>query len=374
VQLRSAFETVFSEFDTIWSMLYSNPKSLWFAVALALFSSACADEGAVPDPISDAQPADAIRLITDDGIIADAAPDAAPMPDAQPIPMEPDMGPVDAGAQGPAVLAPQNEWGPLARVTRIELPESLEHARQSGCLVLGDDAGSALHGFIALTGASLPDMVRPDADGRIPLVFLMQAGGWEAGVPVFDLAEIDLRLMTGGQAPDGGLLMDVDGVGNGIPPHTFEQTIVDNGWLDTAPGDLDQPIRVPEGPLFSISLEYTRVDGHLRVDGAGFGVDHGIITGYVTRPGIIAMIGELKALCVSENAPSVCGIVAGELDRPNEELEGILVALVGGYDVHFGEDAFPTPCDEDPETCDAIGVCLLYEAEGARVEGVFEGP
>ena len=310
------------------------------------------------------------------GPVSDAGPDGAQaVVDAVSVPPAgKDASVADAQLDETTGLSPQNEWGPLARITWMDLPETLEDARRAGCLVFGDDAGSSLHSFIILTGTGLPDMLRAGPTGLIPLVYLMRIQDWSEGAEATDLDEVTLEFITGEQDPERQLYIGDAAQHRGEALNIFSETLVQDGWLDTEGGDYAQPIRVPDGPLFFMPLSYAKINGRLSADGAGFSVSSGNITGYVTAQSISSMLDDIRGLCMMPSTPPLCALLSGQLDRSNEELIETLIELIGGWDVHVSDQGYPRSCSDEEFQCNAIGACLIYEAEGTRVQGVYEGP
>ncbi len=325
----------------------------------------------------DARPADAARGAGDaapcgagrgdcgteppaDADAGDAAPCGAGHADGDcgtPPPEPPDAGPP---------LAPQNAWGPAARLGALGVPADAPSARRAGCAVFGSNVGTGLHNLVLLAGG-IDRYVRPDARGRVPVVVLLRAAGWPEGARVAELAQLDLTVVRGAQNEANEFVVDPQGWN---APASFAATrVAAGGWLEAPPGGFELPVPVPGGFVLSLPVHEGRIAGRLFVDGPGFGVADGLLTGYVADATLLAEIGEVRALCAGEGAPSVCALIGGILSsRTDEEVRDLLVGQTGGYDVHLDDAGHPYACDPD-RPCNALSVCLQFAAEGVVVAG-----
>ena len=74
--------------------------------------------------------------------------------------------------------------------------------------------------------------------------------------------------------------------------------------------------------------------------------------------------------CAVVPAPETCDTIAPLLGGDAERGAEVLAVLVGGYDARMGE-AGPGRCDPGAQgDCNAVGVCLRFEASPAQVAGI----
>ncbi|MCA9538215.1 MAG: nucleotidyl transferase AbiEii/AbiGii toxin family protein [Myxococcales bacterium] len=365
------------------------------ALALGLIAAGCAEDAASsePPPVADAATPDQGVLldatvhdmavapdvaIADEALLdaaADAAADAAPL-DAAIV----DAAAVDAAL--PAVdpltvpLGPSNGFGPAARVSLLDIPETPEEARHAGCLVHGALAGSGPHNLLLLAGGSLVDQVRANRQGRVEMVLLLRARGWAEGATAAELETVDLDFLGGDQDPALAFLARRSGFVDGDPAApgvvSFAETFVDRGWLDSDLIDFSLPVSFLNSPPVLLRLESTRITGQIAAEAPGFRLVEGTIAGYLTTATATIMVEDVKALCAEDPPPAICALIGGQIDRPTEELVGLIMGIVGGADVHFA-DGRPGPCDPEVEgDCNAMAACFVFEAEPAVISGVSE--
>ena len=310
--------------------------------------------------------------------------DARPLrelPDFAP-PTPPDAGP-DAGDGPPpspetadpsAPLAGQNEWGPMARVDDLDLPEDAPTARRSGCQVEGPSAGSGVRNLVAVAGGDLRRVVTPDSEGRVPSVLLFRAVGWDPGTSALDLRQVDLEFYEGTQGEDLAFLVKRAAFSEGDPTAgsrvVYPDEPVERGWLATQPGHLELPLNLVIAPELALPISNARVAGRLSADGPGFRLDKATLTGYLTLEDGRRLVERIKTMCAVPEPPGLCALVGGQLDRPTDELVDLVVGILGGFEVRY-TDGSVSPCDPEAEQdCNAVGVCLLLAARGVEVVGV----
>ena len=313
---------------------------------------------------------------SDDG----GADDARVLPDFAPLV------PPDAGPDGPipspdgglppqhGALVAQGPWGPAARVTWIDIPETPAAARSAGCLVEGKSAGSAVRNLIALAGGGLSGIVEPAEDGRISAVMLFRAAGWAPGRSALDLEVVDLEFYEGGQDAELGFVISrgalVDGEVAAGPRFGFPGTPVEGGWLRTEAGPFVLPLSLELAPDLPLPLSGARVNGRLAADAPGFRLDRGILTGYVTLDDARRLVADIKSTCAADEPPGLCALVGGQLDRPVDELVDLVIGILGGFEVRF-EEGVAEPCDPGVEAgCNAVGLCVTLRARGVEVVGL----
>ncbi len=250
------------------------------ALAAAALTACDTDRGVAAAPLVDAA--------------RDATPDARPR-DARVLPdFAPPIPPEDASVANPQAsdggsgldepLASPGPWGPAARVDFLEIPENADAARRAGCAVEGASAGSSLRNLLALAGGGLDRAVQPDADGRVELVILLRVPDWPEGVASIALERVELQLLEGTQADDDRFLIRrrtfTDGDPEAAPRTRFPDEPVSEGWVETSPRPLLLSVGLSLAPDLVLPLTNGRIRGRLAADGAGFRVDHGLVTGY----------------------------------------------------------------------------------------------
>lgn len=332
-------------------------------VLVTVTALAACDDASVqlrPDAAGDAAaPVDAAGL--------DATPDAAPL-DAQPDLGVPDSGPdaapppVDA-----AVLAEQNAWGPLGRITQLDVPDDAPAARRAGCLVHGPAAGTGLRNVLLLAGGGLGRFLRPDFQGRIALVLFVRALGWPEGARADEVEAFELQVLAGTHLGEAEFevaprsFVDADPAAG---PRVSVPAVLDEGWIEHPPTAMFLSIPLLTGPLVDVPLEHARLTGRLVPDGPGVALHDGVLTGYLGADGVDALVGEVQTICAAEAPPAVCTLFGDQINLPRAELVTQVIGLAGGYDVALSEAGIPGPCVE-PEACNALAVCLQVAAAGA---------
>ena len=343
---------------------------------LAALAAGCDDSGATADDAeldariadasaADMRPARDARVLPDFAplVVHDAGADAAPPP------------PPDGGLPSQAEpIGDPGPWGPTTRVNALEIPEDAATARAAGCLVEGASAGSAVRNLIALAGGGLEQIVEPDADGRIATVLLFRAAGWPTDSSALDVQSIDFEFYEGTQDADLAFLAKreafVDDEPDNGPRISFPGTPIEAGWFETAPGAFRLPVSLALAPGLALPLSGARLSGRLAADDPGFRIDRGILTGYLTDDDAAQLVNDIKASCEVEEPPGVCALLGGQLERPVEEIVGIVVGILGGFEVRF-EAGVAAACDPNEEAgCNAVALCVQLTARGVELLGV----
>jgi len=275
-----------------------------------------------------------------------------------------------------APLPPQNRWGPAARVTWADVPADANDAVARGCDVAGTHGGSGLQGLIALGSSSLPERLEPDETGAIELILLGHLAGWTTGQTGNEAGVADLRFYLGSQSAGGRFSIQarsfVGGDPNAEPLDHFPGARIAGAQIssDAVPFTLTLDL-VGDLPL-SLRLTATHIAGALSVDGAGFAVRGGRLSGYLTRAALLETIGEIRTACGAPDPPALCADVEPFIPAQGtpERALALVVALLGGFDARIEQ---PTPIACDPAAgieCDAVSVCLVLEMHGVIIDGV----
>jgi hypothetical protein len=346
-------------------------------VLLAL--AACSDDApaqAVADAADAATDADAAALAAEDTAPEREIPDGwdldVPGADAD-ADAPPDVG-ADATVWPADPLADQNAWGPAGRIVRMEMPSGPAEARTEGCLVYGSKVGTGLNSLLILAGG-LDQFLEPNADGDVVINLYARAEGWQPGQTALELQTVDLQMLYGDPDPSEGWLVDrrsfLDGDPELGPVLSYPQSPVSDGWLSGTPGPLVIDLNVL-GLGVRLELTTSRIGGRLYADGPGMALRHGVLTGYVTQEGALALIHGIQATCEAEDAPDICGGVEAfiGIGQPDEDLIELAGNFIGGYDARMVDDV-PSDCDgREGNTCNAVSVCILIDIDGIEIAGV----
>ncbi len=348
----------------------------WPLLAAMLLVAGCGDDAPQQQPVDAG---------TDTAVDAGPEQDTAPPrdvpttwdinpPDADlPTDAEPDT-PPDVQTWPADPLAQQNPWGPAGRVVRMEMPSGPGEARQEGCLVRGAKVGTGLNSLLILAGG-LDQFLEPNADGKIDVNLYARAVGWEPGQAAEDVEQVELQFLYGDPDPSQGWFIAprsfVDADPELGPLLSYPDSAVSDGWITGSPG----PFIVDLSILgLGIHLDFTaaRIAGRLYADGPGLALRRGVLTGYVTQDGALALIHGIQDSCEGEDAPDICGAVANfiGIGQPDEDLIELAGNFIGGYDARIVDGA-ASDCDGAPgNECNAVSVCILLDADGIEIAGV----
>lgn len=321
------------------------------------------------DAAGDAAP-DVTRDVEPQRDIPDAWDVTAPEPDAQ-IDAPADA-PPDAAMWSQEPLAAQNDWGPAGRVVRLEMPGGPAEARSEGCLVFGSKVGTGLNSLLVLAGG-LDQFLMPNAEGMIDVLLYARAVGWEAGQTPEELAAVDLEMYFGHPDPSDGWFISRRSFPEENPEAgpllQYPNSVVNDGWLSGSPGPFLVDLNVL-GLGIHLQFTYARLGGRLQADGPGFSLRRGVLTGYISQAGALALIHGIRDTCAVEGAPDICGAVTNliDLEQPDEELVTVAGNFIGGYDAYV-EDGVPSDCGD--RECNAVSVCMLLDVDGVELAGIL---
>ena len=266
------------------------------------------------------------------------------------------------------------QWGPAARVVRMDVPVDADEARAKGCELLGANLGTGMHGLITLIGEDLTSQFQPDEEGEIEIILLSRLAGWQAGRTGAAAGDLNMIIYDGDPDPNdpGRFLIDrssfFDPDELNYPRASLAATL-DGCDLFTAPGDFSVSVPrlyLPDG----IRLSQASIRGHVAVDPIGIRVQPGMITGYLTRTTLERILEVLYVVCNDDKPPEICDILGGFLSPdPSEVVTTLLFPILGGADVMVLGDTVRGDCGD---ACNAVSVCLLLESEPAYISGVEE--
>ena len=298
-----------------------------------------------------------------------AAPDAVFVP-ADAAPVSPDA---SGGGQR---LAPQNAFGPGARVTLLEMPRNAGDAAGVGCRIAAQERGSILYGAFNFSGRSLTSYVSPDANGHVEVVELGRILNWPAETPVSDLGEVDLLLLQGRETADPEAYLIETG---GNLSRFMSVPIGPDGEFETTPTVASFLLPLLLGGQTAFTLERTTLRGRLTVDGPGFAVRDGLLEGYFTRNGVAEAIRYIDSLCSLPEAPTYCDAFYALVPHGAcnafgdqvlcDDMIDVLASAVGGFDARIepGPASAASACSG--ADCNAVGVCLEIELSGTTLAG-----
>ena len=375
---------------------------------------------AAPEPPKDASPAtDAAPPVTDAAPpVTDAAPPepdaappepdaaapeldaAAPPPPADAAPPELDAAAppppmVDAAPPPPAVdaalppppppacprcgpLAPQNDFGPAARVTALDIPGRRRLATAAGCNLVGDANGTALGFVIDVLGLDFQTLVTADpATGVAPLTLLSQVNGWDEGETLGATGPLEVPLMIGrATGPNAYQILRAALGPNNTPVIRFVGDSDNQGNLTATAAQFE--LVVPTVVPFTLTLTDAELGGTLNVGSAGVGFDMSPshVQGYWRAEDAQRWLAALLASCAINPVPA-CGPLEDLLGGPDQcgappaACPGlpILVDSIGGYDARI-DNGQGVECDPlVAGDCDALAVCLATTFTGTTITG-----
>lgn len=255
------------------------------------------------------------------------------------------------------------DYCPVARVSALSIPSTVNEATEVGCRLQGSGNGTALSSVLSLAGDfDTNDFVRPDDQGEIALIILNHLEGWGSGQTGNQSGELTSHFFLGDQLDDGTFsILD----GQGESQFSFPETVIMDGLYQTPPGDFPFLLFLTEGFPLSLNLSSTKVSGLVSTDQVGFSMTEGLVQGYLTDDSIRAMLNNMYVICASDNAPDFCDTVGTILSGDVETDEQLLIPLLGGYDAQLVDD-IATACSQG-ESCNAISVCLSIEMSSVTV-------
>ena len=276
-------------------------------------------------------------------------------------------------------LGPQNDFGPAARLTGLDIPSRPGAARAAGCNLVGDANGTGPGFILGFLGADFGYLV--DADpltGDTELLLLSQAVGWDEGETLGDTGgPIEVPLMFGRPNGRGGYLIDRAQLGPGNAPVVRFVGDADNqgAYLGRTPVfELTIPLAIP----FTLTLTGADLAGTMNVGVAGVGFDlaPSRIQGYWREADLQVWLADLQASCDGVDS-ELCTLITDIAGPPGTCVAppGACPAVLDVADLFGGLDARVVggqgvECDPDlPGDCDAIGVCLVTTLTGTTVTG-----
>lgn len=214
---------------------------------------------------------------------------------------------------------------------------------------------------------------------------LVRLTGFEPGSPFAPSAGLDLQFFDGAVDPAGGFRVDASSFGPGGvgARHHFAPAILEaNGVLATGPGTWNLEVGLSTLPLvIEVVSARATAAAALGPGDSGLVLAGGLMGGYLTGAGLEHMLLRWLDACDGPNPPAFCGTLLGILP-PGSCLPGaceagiqLMQAFLGGFEATVEPDGTARACNPNvPDDCNAIGICLQFDAEPATVNGLTDAP
>gem|GEM_PF-6979324 len=335
------------------------------------------DAVAPPPPAVDAAPPELDAAAPE----LDAAAPPPPMVDAAPPPPA-----VDAALPPPpppacprcGPLGLQNDFGPAARVTALDIPGRRRLAAAAGCNLVGDANGTALGFVIDILGLDFQALVTADpATGVAPLTLLSQVNGWDEGETLGSTGPLEVPLMIGrATGPNAYQILRAALGPNNTPVIRFVGNSDRQGNLTATAAEFE--LVVPTVVPFTLTLTDAELGGTLNIGlaGVGFDMSPSHVQGYWRAEDAQRWLAALLASCAINPVPA-CGPLEDLLGGPDQcgappaACPGLatLVDSIGGYDARI-DNGQGVECDPlVAGDCDALAVCLATTFTGTTITG-----
>jgi hypothetical protein len=214
--------------------------------------------------------------------------------------------------------------------------------------------------------------VQPDEMGQIQLVLINYLKGWANGATGNAAGELEAQFFTGVQSDVETFEIDpVSLQQSGDPYITFPNTVVTDGLLRTPTSTFTVNLPILDGVDLGIRLDQAKLEGDVELRDAGFALKAGVLGGYLTTDGIMALITGLINACTSPTPPSalssVCPILGNDVNAAFTLLSSFVT-----FDTAVNGDAPAASCTG--ADCNALSVCLLVEMSPVSVTGIASVP
>ncbi len=305
----------------------------------------------------------------------------APEPDAFVLPPPP-----PACDAPPCSWPAQNGWGPGARVTYLNVPDTPAEARGWGCNLQGFSNGTALanaRGLPIVDRGDLSVYFTPDAAGIVPVVLLARLAGADAGEAFGATGPIDFQFFYGVQQPQRRhFLIDPSSFipGTQNPSVHFPNTVLGiNGRVDAPETDFSLRMPIFPGTSMGVTLVDAVVQGFVSVGAGniGFNLGNANIQGYLSRDAVINdWILPLQAICNGGAPLQVCAAVGAMIGAPGSCTPqsclpaDLVAAAIGGWEIHTDAAGERACTARVPGDCNAVGVCFGVQLQGVTIDGV----
>ena len=272
---------------------------------------------------------------------------------------------------------------PSSRITRLDIPNSPANARERGCQVLGQNAGSGLAGVFGILGTTLTEQLQPDVFNVIPLVLLSRFLDWSEGTTANQYGNGALEFYMGQQLSNGEFAIDensfLESVSSPLSRIHFDATF-SGIQFSTNTGDF-----VLETASFSlpflVELQLAWLNGEVQVSEDGVGLQATTLNGYLTFESITRIVMTIQTFCNNAVNDEFCAAANQFLDGDpiTPELDGdvtqiardVILPLMRNLDVRL-ENGVALECDpfcttEECIECNAVSVCAIVESRPVQI-------
>jgi len=270
----------------------------------------------------------------------------------------------EAGAMGgepvlvdTAPLQCAHELCPMARLTSLEAPESAEQAHNRSCGLESSSGGSWIASILSLTGNSsgLNQFVSPDAEGQVSFVMFNQIVGWRSGQTGNETQGLSARFHHGVQEESGEFSFNPLSV-----PQAYPLSISNGRYqLNSPTFDMILPIVATNLEELVLPLQAVTLSGDIDLDQSGFNITNGVMEGYITQGSIHSILEAIYSQCDADLPPDLCGTLSAFLTGDSDADLGLILSILGDYDVMLDDEGVPQSCTGDQ--CNALSLCLFYE-------------
>lgn len=294
----------------------------------------------------------------------------------------------DAVTDGPLIDSPPTSAitgnKPSSRITRLDIPNSPVNARERGCEVVGQNAGSGLAGVFGILGTTLTEQLQPDVFDVIPLVLLSSFLDWPAGTTAGQYGNGALEFYMGQQLSNGEFVINensfIESVSSPMSRIHFAVTF---SGVQFSTNTNDFVLETSSFSLpFLVELQFAWLEGEVRVSEDGVGLQATTLNGYLTFESITRIVMAIQTFCNDAVNDEFCAAANQFLDGDptTPELDGdvtqiardIILPLMRNLDVRL-ESGIALECDpfcatEECVECNAVSVCAIVESEAVQIQ------
>jgi hypothetical protein len=267
-------------------------------------------------------------------------------------------------------LTCSGDYCPSARLSSFELPSRSDQGAL--CNIIGSTQGSQLGQLSGIFGSdlSLDDLLTPDEVGQLPLDLITHLSGWTPGLTGNQTGSISAHFYDGVHVTPGQALLDPRSVEMGVAARRAPGTLIRDGLFQTPPSRLSMTLPLM-GHALPFTLEQASLAGDISLEGSGFRMSDGVLTGYLTRSSFVVILDSLYSVCDQPNTLEVCDVIGGFLSGDiNSDL-----ALISSFitsDVILTNQELAACSDERSSECNATSVCVFVEMEPVEVLGIAD--
>ncbi len=229
---------------------------------------------------------------------------------------------------------------------------ALGNPHEAGCFLVGKN-GRSIETLVIAAGG-LQRYVDEVEGNPVRAVVLARADGRQEHPAGFSL-----RFSLGKQAaPKAYRLLPSEG-DDGLFPEVHRDS---EGWISATGNSFILPMPIFDDLLVKFRLKATALEGRLSIENDAL-TSKLLLTGYLDRPGLSAVVDQVLKACQATRAPQVCGLVERTFgaDPQPEDLMREVLKQIGGFDAAI-VDGRPDFCgDGRPRACDAVGMCVQLE-------------